>query len=106
VGGLHQTTELRQGGPLVVLDSDDLDGSLSAVRAAGGTVLKEPFSFPGGRRFHFTLRGHRARIAGNPRAPRSGGSRLGTRSAPVGLNRIEATVRGDTLSPAMSADPP
>jgi predicted enzyme related to lactoylglutathione lyase len=53
VGGLHQTTPLRQGGPLVVLYSADLDSSLSAVRAAGGTVLGEPFSFPGGRRFHF-----------------------------------------------------
>jgi len=53
VGGLHQTTPLRQGGPLVVLYSADLDSSLSAVRAAGGTVLEEPFSFPGGRRFHF-----------------------------------------------------
>jgi predicted enzyme related to lactoylglutathione lyase len=24
------------------------------VKAAGGTIVKEPFSFPGGRRFQFT----------------------------------------------------
>ena len=53
VGGLHQTGELRQGGPLVILYSDDLEASLAAVQSAGGTVVKEPFSFPGGRRFHF-----------------------------------------------------
>jgi predicted enzyme related to lactoylglutathione lyase len=53
VGGLHQTAELRLGGPLVVLYSDDLEASLRAVRAAGGKVLREPFAFPGGRRFQF-----------------------------------------------------
>lgn len=52
-GGLSQG-EPRPGGPLVVLYSDDLEASLSAVRAAGGTIVKEPFAFPGGRRFQFT----------------------------------------------------
>jgi predicted enzyme related to lactoylglutathione lyase len=54
VGGLHQSPERRLGGPLVVLYSNDLEASLTAVRAAGGTVVLEPFAFPGGRRFHFT----------------------------------------------------
>lgn len=54
VGGMYPTTELRIGGPLVILYSNDLDASLAAVRAAGGKVVKEPYSFPGGRRFHFT----------------------------------------------------
>ena len=54
VGGLHQTTPLRAGGPLVVLYSDDLNGSLASVKAAGGVVVRAPFPFPGGRRFHFT----------------------------------------------------
>src|SRR4030095_9213716 len=53
VGGLQQTTLLRSGGPLVVLYSDDLEASLSAVQIAGGRVVREPFSFSGGRRFHF-----------------------------------------------------
>jgi uncharacterized protein len=53
VGGLHRTDALRLGGPLVVLYSDDLDASLAGVRSAGGKIVKEPFAFPGGRRFHF-----------------------------------------------------
>jgi len=53
VGGFHQSTENRTTGPLPVLYSDDLEQSLAAVRSAGGKILREPFSFPGGRRFHF-----------------------------------------------------
>ena len=41
------------GGPLVILYSEDLEASLAAVEAAGGTVSTPPFAFPGGRRFHF-----------------------------------------------------
>ena len=51
-GGLNATGDA--GPPLVLLYSDDLDGSVDAVRSAGGTVTAEPFDFPGGRRFHFT----------------------------------------------------
>ena len=54
VGGLHQTAQLRTGGPLVVLYSKDLEKTLEAVRAAGGKIVREPFAFPGGRRFQFT----------------------------------------------------
>ena len=53
VGGLRLSSEVAAGVPLVILYSSDLDGSLVAVRAAGGKVTKEPFEFPGGRRFHF-----------------------------------------------------
>jgi len=52
-GGLHRTEDLRTGGPLVILYSSDLDRSLLAVRSAGGKILKDPYAFPGGRRFHF-----------------------------------------------------
>ena len=52
-GGLAQTDDVRTGGPLVVLTSDDLEASLAAVEAAGGVVSTPPFAFPGGRRFHF-----------------------------------------------------
>jgi predicted enzyme related to lactoylglutathione lyase len=38
----------------VILFSEDLEASLSAVKAAGGRVVKEPYDFPGGRRFHFS----------------------------------------------------
>lgn len=54
VGGLHQTDQLRTGGPLVILYSNDLEKTLDAVRSAGGKIVREPFLFPGGRRFEFT----------------------------------------------------
>lgn len=41
-------------GPLVVLYADDLEAMQAAVESAGGTVVVPIFSFPGGRRFHFT----------------------------------------------------
>lgn len=40
-------------GTLVVLYSDDLEASESAVVAAGGRVSIAAYGFPGGRRFHF-----------------------------------------------------
>ena len=53
VGGFARSDEVVSGGPLVIVYSDDLDASLAAIRRAGGRILKEPFGFPGGRRFHF-----------------------------------------------------
>ncbi|MFE3457130.1 VOC family protein [Nocardiopsis aegyptia] len=53
-GGLTTFGEVRAGGPFVLLYSTDLDRSVDAVRAAGGTVVNGPYEFPGGRRFHFT----------------------------------------------------
>lgn len=38
--------------PLVVLYAEDFDAALAAVTAAGGTIVKAPYDFPGGRRFH------------------------------------------------------
>jgi len=52
-GGLRQDPGVRPGGPLVILYSRDLDATVAQVRQAGGRILKEPFAFPGGRRFHF-----------------------------------------------------
>ena len=54
VGGLDGTAGQARRAPLVLLYSDDLDASVRAVRAAGGTVVEGPYEFPGGRRFHFT----------------------------------------------------
>ena len=54
LGGLAQAADVKNGGPLVVLYSRDLDATLAAVRAAGGKIAKPPFAFPGGRRFHFS----------------------------------------------------
>lgn len=45
----------RQQAPaaLVVLYARDLEAAEARVRAAGGTIVKPIFAFPGGRRFHF-----------------------------------------------------
>ncbi|GAA1738608.1 VOC family protein [Aeromicrobium alkaliterrae] len=54
-GGLDPTgTPRADGGPLVQVYSDDLEATVEAVLAAGGTVTVPPFTFPGGRRFAFT----------------------------------------------------
>lgn len=43
-----------QGSALIVFYSDNLEGTLAKVVAAGGNIVRPIFSFPGGRRFHFT----------------------------------------------------
>jgi len=43
----------KNGACLVVLLSDDLEGSEQRVINAGGIISQAIFSFPGGRRFHF-----------------------------------------------------
>jgi len=40
--------------PLPVLYAKDLEAMLAKVEAAGGVIVHPIFSFPGGRRFHFT----------------------------------------------------
>ena len=42
------------GSALIVLYSKDIESTYSKVVEAGGVILKEIFSFPGGRRFHFS----------------------------------------------------
>ena len=54
VGGLAATDgDVVTGSPLVLLYSDDLDATLAAIKDAGGTIVREPYPFPGGRRLHF-----------------------------------------------------
>jgi predicted enzyme related to lactoylglutathione lyase len=53
-GGICRTDKVFPGGPLVILYSEDLESSLATVQKAGGKITKEIFSFPGGRRFHFS----------------------------------------------------
>jgi uncharacterized protein len=52
-GGFTREGKVAQGGPLVVLYASDLTATEKKVRDAGGTIVKDAFSFPGGRRFHF-----------------------------------------------------
>lgn len=42
------------GAALLVLLSDNLEQSKVNVELAGGKIVQDIFSFPGGRRFHFT----------------------------------------------------
>ena len=55
-GGFYRADSVAapgSGGALVVLYADDLEATLERVRVHGGTILKDIFAFPGGRRFHF-----------------------------------------------------
>jgi predicted enzyme related to lactoylglutathione lyase len=52
-GGLRLESAVSAGGLLVILYSNSLDATIAKVRGAGGRIGKEPFDFPGGRRFHF-----------------------------------------------------
>lgn len=52
-GGFDATQPVRPGRPLVVLYAADLEDGVRRVAAAGGTIVKPVFEFPGGRRFHF-----------------------------------------------------
>jgi uncharacterized protein len=53
-GGFQTTAAVKPGGPLVVIYAADLEALEQRVRKAGGTIVRPIFSFPGGRRFHFT----------------------------------------------------
>jgi uncharacterized protein len=56
-GGFFQSdlaARTERGSALLVFYSDDLEGTLAKVVDAGGRIVKPVFSFPGGRRFHFT----------------------------------------------------
>jgi hypothetical protein len=45
---------VEAGSALVILYSDALEATQQRVEQAGGKITKPIFSFPGGRRFHFT----------------------------------------------------
>ena len=56
-GGFYKaelSASAENGSALIVLFSNDLEGTCSKVVDAGGVIIKEIFSFPGGRRFHFS----------------------------------------------------
>ncbi len=44
----------ENGSALIVFYSNDLEQTLTKIEAAGGLIVKPIFSFPGGRRFHFS----------------------------------------------------
>lgn len=56
-GGGFFKSELKAntatGSALIVFYSNNLEETLSKIVDAGGSIVKEIFSFPGGQRFHF-----------------------------------------------------
>ena len=52
-GGFTKETTAPGKGVLLVLYSTDLEAVQRKIQAAGGTIVRDIFSFPGGRRFHF-----------------------------------------------------
>lgn len=51
-GGIDQA-EAKVAATMAVIRTEDLDAAERRVLAAGGTVTRAQFDFPGGRRFHF-----------------------------------------------------
>ncbi len=54
MGGFEKTDTEISNGALVVLYHNDLEVVRKTVIDLGGNISREIFSFPGGRRFHFT----------------------------------------------------
>jgi len=57
VGGFFKSDKViavDDGSALVVFYLQDLQEGCKKVTALGGTISREIFSFPGGKRFHFT----------------------------------------------------
>lgn len=52
-GGFRKADSVAPGDTLVVVYALDLSQAEAEVKANGATIVKPPFSFPGGRRFHF-----------------------------------------------------
>jgi len=56
-GGFFQSdlaSSTEKGAALIVFYSNQLEATLAKVETAGGSILRPIYSFPGGRRFHFT----------------------------------------------------
>lgn len=49
-----QVVSTSHGSVLLVFYSDDLESTMKKILAENGSIIKPIFSFPGGRRFHFT----------------------------------------------------
>ncbi len=54
MNGGFRAGQPARGTTLVILYALELERTEAAVREAGGTITQPVFSFPGGRRFHFT----------------------------------------------------
>lgn len=52
-GGFVKAAKVGNGA-LIVIYASELEKTQEAVIRSGGKITKTPFTFPGGRRFHFT----------------------------------------------------
>jgi len=55
-GGFYEAdlfSSTENGAALIVFYSNNLEDTLGRIKKAGGNIVKDIFSFPGGRRFHF-----------------------------------------------------
>ena len=48
------TVSTKTGSALIIFYSNDLEKTQSKIERAGGSIIRLIFSFPGGRRFHFS----------------------------------------------------
>jgi len=56
-GGFYRSelsASTTNGSALIVFYSNNLEVTLAKIEPAGGRIVKPAFSFPGGRRFHFS----------------------------------------------------
>lgn len=53
-GGFEKVKKVKRGGQLVVIYHKQLSLAKENVKKGGGIITKDIFSFPGGKRFHFT----------------------------------------------------
>ena len=53
-GGFTKDAPVRAANPLVVIYATRLEDTEAKIKQAGGKIVKKPYSFPGGRRFHFS----------------------------------------------------
>lgn len=56
-GGFYKAqgrSETSSGAALIIIYAADLERTKQRVLASGGSLVRDIFSFPGGRRFHFS----------------------------------------------------
>ena len=53
-GGFTKDAPVRPANPLVVIYATGLEETEGKIKQAGGTIVRKAYSFPGGRRFHFS----------------------------------------------------
>ena len=53
-GGFTKDAPVRPANPLVVIYAAHLEETEGKVKQAGGKIVRQTYSFPGGRRFHFS----------------------------------------------------